>query len=346
MGADYDSSELLRAVARSSDAEQISRLAVMVRDWDSLLRLAEGHRVLPMLFLRLEDMGPSVPMFVQKRLRTEYDRNVFHNLANAVELIAVLRALDREMIPAMPFKGIVLSASAYHDLTTRPPGDLDVLIHYNDLLRATAVLLARGYELKTLVRLDGSPALSNNYEYHFERQTDGMVIELRWRLQLARFKHNLNLDWVWPRRRVTLLAGAKVPDMSPEITLLMLCMHGSKHVWSRLIWICDVAQLMASSPQLDWKQVTDEAKKVGLCRALALGVLLAHRVAGATVPQTILRRFETDLSACNLAQHIQDNLFDAPGSRPAGRMPYGFQLLDFKDRVRLLMSPDLLRPDE
>lgn len=346
MGANSESCELLLAVARSSDAERISRLAVVVRDWDSLLRLAKEHRVLPMLFLRLSDMGPEVPTFVQEHLRTEYERNIFQNLANAVELIAVLRALECEMISAMPFKGVVLGASIYHNLTTRPAGDLDLLIYYRDLVRATTVIVERGYELKTPVLADGTPALTNNYEYHFERQADGMVIELRWKFQLVRFKHNLDMDWVWTRRRITMLAGAKVPDMSPEITLLMLCMHGSKHVWSRLIWICDVALLMASSPHLDWKDVTNEAKKVGLCRALALGVLLAHRVAGATVPQTILRRFETDLSACNLAQHIQDHLFDAPGSTPAGRMPYGFQLLDFKDRVRLLLSPDLLRPNE
>ena len=143
-----------------------------------------------------------------------------------------------------------------------------------------------------------------------------------------------------------MLAGAKVPDMSPEINLLVLCMHGSKHVWSRLIWICDVAQLLASSPGLDWKEVTYEAKERGLSRTLALGILLAHRVAGATVPQTVLLRFEADTIARNLAQHIQENLFDAPGSTPVGRIPYGLQLLDFHDRVRCLLSSDLLRPNE
>ena len=348
MPADCESCELLRAIARSTDAAQIRSLAFNVRDWDSLLSLAQEHRVLPLLFSRLADMAPAVPIIVQERLRAEYDRNMFHNLANVVELIAVLKALEHEMIPAMPFKGVVLAASTYHELTTRPAGDLDVLVHYRDLVRATAVLLERGYELKTPVHADGTPAVPDYYEYHFERQRDGMVIELRWRLELTqpRFRHNLGIEWVWTRRRTTLLAGAKVPDMSPEITLLVLCMHGSKHVWSRLIWICDVAQLLASSPDLDWKEVIYEAKKSGLCRTLALGVLLAHRVVGATVPQAVLRRFESDSPACNLAQHIQENLFDAPGSTPMGRVPYSIRLLGFHDRVRWLLSLDFLRPNE
>lgn len=351
MSADRESCELLRAIVRRSPdpaMEGVDQLAGKVRDWDSLLRLADRHRMTPMLFLRIEDMGKAVPLTVQERLRTEYQRNVFHSLANAAELIAVLKVFDQEMIPAMPFKGVVLAASVYHDLSMRPAGDLDILIHYRHLIRATTVLLKRGYELKTPVRADGTPEATDYFEYHFERQSDGMVIELRWRLELAqpRFRRNLGMDWVWPRRRTVMLAGAEVPDINPEIALLVLCMHASKHIWSRLIWLCDVAQLLAAKPDLDWSEVMLQAKRTGLWRTLALGVLLANRVAGAAVPAVILRRFESDKKAYNLALFISENLFDSPGSLPRGRVPYSIQLLGFQDRIQLLLSLDILRPNE
>ena len=173
-----------------------------------------------------------------------------------------------------------------------------------------------------------------------------MVVELRWRLELTKpqFRRNLGMDWVWPRREVAMLAGAEVPNISPEITLLILCMHGSKHVWSRLIWICDVAQLLNSQPHLDWNEVMQEATQTGLLRPLTLGALLAHRVAGAKVPNAILRRFESDSNACSLARHIQGNLLEAPGSTPASAVPYFFRLLDFNDRTRSLMSLTFLQP--
>jgi Uncharacterised nucleotidyltransferase len=350
MPADRDSCELLRAIARypSGDVpQQIYQLADKIRDWDSLLSLAQEHRVLPMLVSRFADMGPAVPSAVQDRLQIEYHRNVFHCLANAVELISVLEAFDHEKIPAMPFKGVVLAASIYHNLTARSAGDLDLLIHYNDLVRATAILQKRGYALKTPVHPDKTPAVPDCYEYHFERQADGMVLELRWRLELTqpRFRRNLGMDWVWPRRRTAMLAGTPVPDMNSETKLLVLCMHGSKHIWSRLIWICDVAQLLNASPDLDWQDVIEEAKRSGLWRALVLGILLAHRVAGAAVPPAVLRRFESDTTARRLAQLIQDNLFDAPGSLPTGRMPYNVQLLGFDDRLKMLLSPDFLQPN-
>jgi hypothetical protein len=348
MPVDCGSCELLRSIARSADAEQVHQLAANISDWDALLNIAREHRVLPQLFSRLTDMGATVPPNTQARLRSEHDRNIFHNLTNAVELLAVLKAFEQEMIPAMPFKGVVLGASVYRDLTARAAGDLDLLIGYKHLARATTILLDRGYELKTEVRTDGMPTAHGHYEYHFERPADGMVLELRWRLELTqpKFRRDLGLDWVWPRRRTTLLAGAEVPDMSPEIMLLVLCMHGCTHAWSRLMWFCDIAQLLRSFPALNWKEVMHEARKNGLRRALALGVLLAHRVAGAAVPQPILQRFESDATACKLAQHFEKNLFDAPGSVPVGRVPYDLQLLDSRDRFSFFFSIDSLRPNE
>ena len=134
--------------------------------------------------------------------------------------------------------------------------------------------------------------------------------------------------------------------MDPETTLLMLCIHGSKHVWSRLLWVMDVAQLLAAFPALDWHQVCEDAKVLGLWRALALGVLLAYRVCRAAVPQVILDQFESDGTVSGLARHIDANLFDAPGSTPKSRIPYNIKLLAFKDRARFFLSWDLFRPNE
>jgi hypothetical protein len=122
-------------------------------------------------------------------------------------------------------------------------------------------------------------------------------------------------------------------------------MHGSKHAWSRLIWVNDIAQVLNSFPDLDWKELTREARRSGLWRSLALGMLLAHRIADATVPEPALRSFQSDAAASSMAQHFEEVLFDAPGSPPIGREPYNIRLLDFHDRLRLFLSLDFLRPN-
>ncbi len=342
--------ELLRAAVRPSvegDDDLLARLVEGVQDWDTAIKGAREHGVLPMLYARLTEQGLPVPTAALERMRTENDRNVFHSLVNAAELLEVLREFDEHQIPAMPFKGVVLSASVYRDISARPAGDLDVLVFFRDLTRATAILIKRGYELKTPVRCNSSPIAEDLYEYHFERQSDGMVIELRWRLELGtpRFRRNLGMDWAWATRQVTTLAGARVPDLDPSTALLVLCMHGSKHVWSRLIWTCDVARLLERHPDLEWDVVIGEAKRSGLWRTLALGVLLAHRVAAAPVPETILRRFEADRPAWKLGRHFDENLIREPLVVPQSRVPYYVQLLGFEDRIRMLFSLSVLRPN-
>jgi hypothetical protein len=341
--------ELLLAIVRDSTTPgDLRSLADSVSDWDQLVDLALQHQVLPMLSARLADLGPAMPTGVLARIRLEYDRIVLHNLANAAELIAVLQTFEREGIQAMPFKGVVLAASAYGDLLKRPGGDLDVLVRKRDLASGANVLRERGYELETLVLADGRPKDPKVHEYKFRRRSDGRELELRWRLDLnwGRYTRDLGIDWVWPQRATAMLAGAAVPVLNPNVSLLVLCMHGCKHDWSRLIWVCDVAKLIESSPKLDWHAVLEEAKRLGLTRAVGLGALLTRRLLNPSIPTFVLELFERDETTRRLADHFAINLIDNPGMGPSGRVPHGFQLLDFRDRLRLILSLDFLRPNE
>jgi len=349
MPLDRECSELLRCLVRDPnvcDRERFADLVKSVKDWDSAIMGARKHGVHAILFSRIVESELAIPSAAMARLCAEYESNVFHNLANAAELIAVLKAFEEAMIPLMPFKGVVLGASVYQSVITRPAGDIDVLIFRRDLARATEILLGRGYSLTTSVPDGKLPEDVHHYEYHFERQSDGMVLELRWRLELTppRYRRDLGMEWVWKDRQTTTVAGATVPDMNPIIALLALCMHGSKHRWSRLIWTCDVARLLERHPDLEWARVNREAKRTGLWRALALGVLLAHRVAAAQVPQGYLRAFEADNTARELADHFGENLFRESGTLPESREPYNVRLLGPEDRIRLLFTASFLQP--
>lgn len=345
------SCELLRAVARASDplgCGRIAHAAAKIRDWDGLLALAREHRMSALLFRALEEADVPLPTTAQRLLKAEYNRNALYSLANAAELIDLLQAFERQAILAMPIKGVVLAASAYGNLSTRPAGDLDILIPRDRLKAATTTMLERGYRLVTPLGKHGIPVAKDNHEYQFEREADGLIVEIHWELDFvfSKFRRKLGIEWAWGDRQTTSVAGADVPSMSVERTLLMLCMHGCKHVWSRTIWIRDVAQHIASHCELDWDGVIREARRSGLWRALVVGVLLARSVAGATAPEDVWRRMEADRVAAGLAQRIERNLFRAPGVAPNGPMPYGISLLSPRDRMALLFSLDAWRPNE
>jgi hypothetical protein len=344
--APHTCSALLRAITQSSSTDaQIRAIALEIRDWEELRHMSREHRVPPILFSRLVQAEAPLPPEAEHRLKSEYERNIFHCMANAAELIAILESFNKHGLPAMPFKGVVLAANVYGNANARTAGDLDLLVRARDLKRATDLLLERGYDLHTRVHADLSPVDSDCFECHFERRRDGMVTELRTRLELLgpRSDLDLGMDWVWPRRQSASLAGATVPDIDPEITLLMLCMHGSKHAWTRLSWIVDVARLLSARPDLNWNAIEREAKRTGLWRALALGVLLAHRVSDAPVPRPQLRRFTSVGAVRRLAEYIDANLFDPTLRKPPGFLPYAMRLLGVRDRLRLMLSLKIFR---
>jgi len=329
-------------------AATLAELAAQIVNWDDVIRGASQHGILPLLYARLVEISDSIPSDVLEHARREFEHNAFHCITNAEELLQVLSAFEAARIDALPFKGVVLGAHAYGDMTLRKAGDLDLLIRFRDLRRATEILKQRGYHLKTKTLADGSPEAEDYFEFHFERPADGMVLELRWRLELTqpRYRHELGLEWVWPRRTIVKLAGAQVPDLDPVSSLLILCMHGSKHAWSRWMWICDVAMLIENEPALNWDLALREAKRVGLHRCLALGVLLACRGAGATVPQHVLERFENDRNMRKLSDFLFENVLEHPGAIPEGRLPYNIRILGFRDRFQSLLSPSILKPNE
>ena len=346
---DHNAAKFVRAIVQR-DAEsrrsELAELAATINDWVAAIEGARRHGVLPILYSWLISNGVPIPADAMEFAQSEFERNTFHCMANTAELLEVLGDFESAGIAAMPFKGVVLSSSAYGDIKARAAGDLDVLIYYRDLQQATAILKQRNYELRTETLDDGSPEAEHYFEFHFERPEDGMVLELRWKLELnqPRYRYDVGMDWVWPKRRTARLAGAEVPNLDAVSALLVLCMHGSKHAWSRLMWIVDVAKLLESEPGLDWKRAEEEAMKVGLERCLGLGVLMAHGVAGAEVPAQVLRRFEGDRSIRKLAKFFERHIVEDPGRIPEGWIPYNFRILGRRDRAAVLLSPAFLRP--
>jgi hypothetical protein len=58
-----------------------------------------------------------------------------------------------------------------------------------------------------------------------------------------------------------------------------------------------------------------------------------------------LRRFESNSDASDLAAYFEEAVFDKPGKMPASRMPYSFRLLDLRDRVRMSLAMNFIRPN-
>ena len=92
--------------------------------------------------------------------------------------------------------------------------------------------------------------------------------------------------------------------LSPETLLLVLSIHGSKHCWAQLKWICDVAELIRSQPSMEWDEVLANARSLRCQRMVFLGLLLAETLLGAQLPPEVSRRAHADSTTERLLRRL------------------------------------------
>ena len=104
------------------------------------------------------------------------------------------------------------------------------------------------------------------------------------------FAVDLEIDACWQRAPHAEFGGQPTLAFAPEDLMLILCIHGWKHAWNRLLWITDVARLLRKSTTLDWRSSSERAKASGTEGILVLGALLAQKLFGIAVPDEIADR--------------------------------------------------------
>src|SRR5258706_5335954 len=111
------------------------------------------------------------------------------------------------------------------------------------------------------------------------------------------------MDGLFERAMNVAVAGRSVKTPSAEDLLLVLSVHAAKHVWGRLIWLCDIAQILKRE-NLNWDWVESRAREFGIERILRITLLLANRCLAMPLPEPIRKSILEDRAAQTLADEI------------------------------------------
>jgi hypothetical protein len=259
------------------------------------------------------------------------------NLVFTRELLKILNAFEEHGITAVPYKGPALAASAYGNLALRQSGDdLDIVVRRPDVPKAEELLASMGYRPRYRLTSPQSAAfLLTQCEHLFTSDDGKYFVELHWEITERHLSFPLDTERLWERLGQVPLGGGIVPVFSPEEMLLILCVHGSKHLWERLGWICDVSELIrARREDMGWERVMTQAAELGGERMLLLGLFLANDLLGAPLPEEVSRRVHADPTVKALAKRITEQLFREDEGPPGLLEESYFQPLYLKMRER------------
>ena len=328
---------LLECASPVPDPEKLSVLLPSV-DWSRLLPLAEDHGVMGHLTASLHKLGDgAVPASIKQTLLDRQREQVFYTLKLSAELFRILDQFASQKIAALVVKGPVLAMQAYGDPAMRSYGDLDLLVRQRDIRCATELMLSAGYQSAVSIAAIDSGKIPG--QYLFSRPEAKLLVELHNDRTLRYFPRRLPLEKLFERQIRVRLDAHDAPALCVEDELVLICIHGAKHFWERLIWIADVAALITRQSSIDWRRVAESAKEVGAERMLHVGLHLAKKMLRMPLPPETMAAVEADKQSAHLAQRILHWL-PAAGYAPPGL----FERALFRLRMRggLLSAPAYL----
>jgi len=312
---DLETTLLLACARNRLDSETIKQIKTIVEegevDWTLVVRRAIAHGLTPLLARNLaRACSDSLPVELVEPLRAWLAQNRARGLTLAHEVLIMVDLLEARNIPAIPIKGPVLAETLFGDLALRQCGDLDLLVPKQCVSSALDVFRSRGYQLRHSLGA-GQDAACRRYDNQFELERPDQMIsaELHWNLIPRMMAVSFDVGGLWQRALAVPFEGRSVPSLSCEDYLIFLCVHGSKHSWCELKWICDIHEFLDVHPAIDWKRCLELSRKQGCERMLLLGLTLAEALLENKLPEPVRDRIHADPKVRQIAGRMRANFF-------------------------------------
>ncbi len=262
---------LLLAARRTIQDDARNRLDLLLNerlDWGCIQEQAQIQRISSLIYhncLYQRDNISGVPLSVQQFFQDCYQETYLQNTLWYHHLSIILQKFEQQGISSIALKGIVLAKTVYRNIALRPMQDIDLLLQKQDMTAASRILRELGYSniLRHLTYL------SPWHKVHEENLFSGLEDQ---GYHLPTFIKKLGTvpicvelhHHIAPEIFASHVRSIAAPDLDPRIRvltpeyfLLHLCFHLSLHSQKgktpRLIWYCDIAELLNTyHTRIDW----------------------------------------------------------------------------------------------
>lgn len=288
----------------------------------ALLALARSHGVVVQMARAL--VGGAFSDLREAFRKPARDR-VLGALGQTAELSRVAGQFAGAGIPLIALKGPGLAQDIFGDPTARDPGDLDLLIRFEDLPAADRLLTGIGYGRdpgwsaalsdRDPNRMYGRVFNIGHLDYH--HPTRGIVVEVHWRWfhveEIVPFDGSL----IWEGLRHVRIGSVAVPVLSPAVQLLYLSFHAAKHECERLKWLNDLSWLLMRLDDAVVGEAAAHARRLGILNLFLAPLLCAVELGATRLPPSLAALTDRQ-PVRRFAAHCRDRLVRSDPSAQAG----------------------------
>ena len=256
---------LLSALAHARRAEPLPAMPeVTEHQWQDVFRLAEEHKILPLIFEAAYQQPGLQAGNLVPRYRGTVMRAVFAQTSKTMEFLELYGRLRQAGVTPLVVKGIICR-QLYPMPDHRPSSDEDVLIPPEQFPLAHRVLLDFGMQTT-----EPEENFEESYEIPYRKAGSPLYIELHKHLfppKSGAYGHlNRFFDGIHDRAVTEQIQGTQILTMEPTDHLFYLICHAFKHFLHSgfgIRQVCDIA-LYAERyhQQIDWDQVLENARQI------------------------------------------------------------------------------------
>jgi hypothetical protein len=225
-----------------------------IGSWEEFISLSFSQGVFPLVYNTLKNYSEIISEDNLQTMKLKNLNIVKQNMFMTSELLRVLKILEENNILAIPFKGPVLSQMVYGDVVSRQYLDLDILIENKDLDIVIGILNELNYESKLNYNISKEKIKELVSDHLFFNLKSFISLEIHNKLFSINFPIKLNNADYLANRSIISINNNLINTFSKEYLLVYLCLHGTKHLYSRLSWLIDIDR-MINNYDLDWKVI-------------------------------------------------------------------------------------------
>ncbi|WP_458526771.1 nucleotidyltransferase domain-containing protein [Onishia taeanensis] len=235
---------LSRLELSASHRQEALALCQGIDDWSEVTRQAEQQLILPLVYRHLRHLNPpSLSSEEAAHMRCQCLTILQENLLiAAAQQRLVSDFLEPQKIPHLFFKGPSLAARYYAEPAMRCCRDIDLLVprkHCHKLLEAA---LQRGYQAS-----DPAHLARDRASLDFALRTQAVItlvdprgIKVEVHTSLNKTIHLFSNAALLKERELIETEGCPLWVMPTADLFVYICLHHTRHYWSRLHWLVDL----------------------------------------------------------------------------------------------------------
>ena len=159
----------------------------------------------------------AVPRDTMHTIEQRYQGNLHKALFLSRELIRIVDRLSALGIEVMPYKGLALAEQIYRDIALRQAGDIDMLIHPQDLPRVREAVSELGYTPHlAFSTVEERAYLQSGYEYSFDGAAGPNLLEVQWAIQPSFYAIDFDMPGLFQRATAINVAGRPMKTLRIE----------------------------------------------------------------------------------------------------------------------------------